>query len=293
MTIRPRRSALYMPGSNARALEKARSLDTDVVIFDLEDAVAPSQKEVARAQVLAAIKAGGYGRRELVVRINGLSTPWGRDDLLAAASIGAHALLLPKVASPGDLTRAAHELTEAGISPDVRLWAMMETPMAVLNADSVVRTAVDPSARLDCLVMGTNDLVKDMRARLNKGRASVLPLLATCVAAARAYGIDIIDGVFGDLTDEAGLRAECEQGRDLGMDGKTLIHPGQISAANEIFAPGEDEVLWARKIVAAFADPAAKDAGVIALEGKMVERLHEVMARRTLAIVEALAPSAN
>jgi len=293
MTIRPRRSALYMPGSNARALEKARSLDTDVVIFDLEDAVAPSQKEIARAQVLAAIKAGGYGRRELVVRINGLSTPWGRDDLLAAASAGADAVLLPKVASPGDLTRPAHELNEAGIGAKVRIWAMMETPMAVLNAESLLRTAVDPSTRLDCLVMGTNDLVKDMRARLTRGRAGLVPLLATCVAAARAYGVDILDGVFGDLQDEAGLRAECEQGRDLGMDGKTLIHPGQITAANEIFGPSAEEVAWARKVVAAFAAPEAQDAGVIALEGKMVERLHEVMARRTLAIMEALGQAAN
>jgi citrate lyase subunit beta/citryl-CoA lyase len=293
MTIRPRRSALYMPGSNARALEKARSLDCDVVIFDLEDAVAPSQKEVARAQVLAAIKQGGYGRRELVVRVNGLATPWGRDDLLAAGSIGAHAILLPKVASPGDITRAAHDLHEAGISEEVRLWAMMETPLAVLNADSVVRTAVDPSTRLDCLVMGTNDLVKDMRARLTKGRASLLPLLGLCVAAARAYGVDILDGVYGDLADETGLRAECEQGRDLGMDGKTLIHPGQIASANQIFGPSEDEIIWAHKVVAAFEDPAARDAGVLALEGKMVERLHEVMARRTLAIVEALSQPSN
>ena len=293
MTIRPRRSALYMPGSNARALEKARSLDTDVVIFDLEDAVAPSQKDLARAQVVAAIKAGGYGRRELVVRINGLSTPWGRDDLLAAGGCGAHAVLLPKVATPGDLTRPAHELNEAGIGENVRIWAMMETPMAVLNADSLLRTAIDPSTRLDCLVMGTNDLVKDMRARLTKGRAGLLPLLANCVVAARAYGVDILDGVFGDLQDEARLRAECEQGRDLGMDGKTLIHPGQLGIANEVFGPSPEEVAWSRKVVAAFADPAHRDAGVIALEGKMVERLHEVMARRTLAIMEALGQASN
>lgn len=293
MTIRPRRSALYMPGSNLRALEKARTLDADVVIFDLEDAVAPSQKETARAQVMAAITAGGYGRRELVIRINGLSTPWGRDDLMAAGDSGAHAVLLPKVASPGDITRAAHELNESGVSETLRLWAMMETPMAMLSAESILRTAIDPMTRLDCLVMGTNDLAKDMRARLTRGRAGMLPLLALCVTAARAYGLDILDGVFGDLQDEVGLRAECEQGRDLGMDGKTLIHPGQLAAANEIFGPSAEEIAWARKVVDAFAQPAAKDAGVIALEGKMVERLHEVMARRTLAIVEALAQSGN
>jgi citrate lyase subunit beta/citryl-CoA lyase len=293
MTIRPRRSALYMPGSNLRALEKARTLDADVVIFDLEDAVAPSQKETARAQVMAAITAGGYGRRELVIRINGLSTPWGRDDLMAAGDSGAHAVLLPKVASPGDITRAAHELNESGVSETLRLWAMMETPMAILSAESILRTAIDPMTRLDCLVMGTNDLAKDMRARLTRGRAGMLPLLALCVTAARAYGLDILDGVFGDLQDEVGLRAECEQGRDLGMDGKTLIHPGQLAAANDIFRPSAEEIAWARKVVDAFAQPAAKDAGVIALEGKMVERLHEVMARRTLAIVEALAQSGN
>lgn len=293
MTIRPRRSALYMPGSNLRALEKARTLDADVVIFDLEDAVAPSQKETARAQVMAAITAGGYGRRELVIRINGLSTPWGRYDLMAAGDSGAHAVLLPKVASPGDITRAAHELNESGVSETLRLWAMMETPMAILSAESILRTAIDPMTRLDCLVMGTNDLAKDMRARLTRGRAGMLPLLALCVTAARAYGLDILDGVFGDLQDEVGLRAECEQGRDLGMDGKTLIHPGQLAAANEIFGPSAEEIAWARKVVDAFAQPAAKDAGVIALEGKMVERLHEVMARRTLAIVEALAQSGN
>ena len=293
MTIRPRRSALYMPGSNLRALEKARTLDADVVIFDLEDAVAPSQKETARAQVMAAITAGGYGRRELVIRINGLSTPWGRDDLMAAGDSGAHAVLLPKVASPGDITRAAHELNESGVSETLRLWAMMETPMAILSAETILRTAIDPMTRLDCLVMGTNDLAKDMRARLTRGRAGMLPLLALCVTAARAYGLDILDGVFGDLQDEVGLRAECEQGRDLGMDGKTLIHPGQLAAANEIFGPSAEEIAWARKVVDAFAQPAAKDAGVIALEGKMVERLHEVMARRTLAIVEALAQSGN
>ena len=288
MTIRPRRSALYMPGSNARALEKARSLPADVLIFDLEDAVAPALKETARAQVLAALRQGGFGSREIVVRVNGAETPWGRDDLIALAVAAPDAVLLPKVGAPGDIMRAAKELRDAGAPEGLRIWAMMETPMAILNAESIVRTAADPASRLSALVMGVNDLVKDTRGRLTKGRATMLPYLAICVAAARAYGVDVLDGVFGDLNDETGLRAECEQGRDLGMDGKTLIHPGQIQAANEAFGPGEEEIAWSRKVLAAFASPGAQDAGVIALEGRMIERLHEQIARRTIAIADAL-----
>ncbi len=288
MTIRPRRSALYMPGSNARALEKARSLPADVLIFDLEDAVAPTLKETARAQVVAALREGGYGSREVVVRVNAASTPWGRDDLLALAGAGADAVLLPKVGAPGDIMRASRELREAGAPDSLQIWAMMETPIAILNADSLVRTAADPTSRLTALVMGVNDLVKDTRGRLTKGRASMVPYLAICVAAARAYGVDILDGVFGDLKDEAGLLAECEQGRDLGMDGKTLIHPGQIAVANEAFRPSDAEIAWSRKVLAAFAEPGAQDAGVIALEGRMIERLHAEIAGRTIAIADAL-----
>lgn len=288
MTIRPRRSALYMPGSNARALEKARSLPADVLIFDLEDAVAPALKETARAQVLAALREGGFGSREVVVRVNGASTPWGGDDLRALAGAGADAVLLPKVGAPGDIMRASRELGEAGAPDSLQIWAMMETPIAILNADSLVRTAADPTSRLSALVMGVNDLVKDTRGRLTKGRASMVPYLAICVAAARAYGVDILDGVFGDLRDEAGLLAECEQGRDLGMDGKTLIHPGQIAIANEAFRPSDEDIAWSRKILAAFDAPGARDAGVIALEGRMIERLHAEIARRTIAIADAL-----
>lgn len=288
MTIRPRRSALYMPGSNARALEKARSLPADVLIFDLEDAVAPALKETARAQVLAALREGGFGSREVVVRVNGASTPWGGDDLRALAGAGADAVLLPKVGASGDIMRASRELGEAGAPDSLQIWAMMETPLAILNADSLVRTAADPTSRLSALVMGVNDLVKDTRGRLTKGRASMVPYLAICVAAARAYGVDILDGVFGDLRDEAGLLAECEQGRDLGMDGKTLIHPGQIAIANEAFRPSDEDIAWSRKILAAFDAPGARDAGVIALEGRMIERLHAEIARRTIAIADAL-----
>ena len=288
MTIRPRRSALYMPGSNARALEKARSLPADVLIFDLEDAVAPALKEEARAQVLAALREGGYGSREVVVRVNGASTPWGRDDLVALAGSGADAILLPKVGAPGDIMRASGELREANAPESLKIWAMMETPIAILNADSLVRTATDPTSRLSALVMGVNDLVKDTRGRLTRGRATMVPYLAICVAAARAYGIDILDGVFGDLRDDAGLLAECEQGRDLGMDGKTLIHPGQLAIANEAFRPSAEEIAWSRRVLAAFAEPGAQDAGVIALEGRMIERLHAEIARRTISIADAL-----
>jgi citrate lyase subunit beta/citryl-CoA lyase len=288
MTIRPRRSALYMPGSNARALEKARSLPADVLIFDLEDAVAPALKETARAQVLAALREGGYGSREVVVRVNGANTPWGRDDLRALAGAGADAVLLPKVGAPSDIMGASRELDEAGAPDSLQIWAMMETPLAILNADPLVRTATDPASRLTALVMGVNDLVKDTRGRLTKGRASMVPYLAICVAAARAYGVDLLDGVFGDLRDEAGLLAECEQGRDLGMDGKTLIHPGQIAIANEAFRPSDEDIAWSRKILAAFDEPGARDAGVIALEGRMIERLHAEIARRTIAIADAL-----
>ena len=288
MTIRPRRSALYMPGSNARALEKARSLPADVLIFDLEDAVAPALKEMARAQVAAALRAGGYGAREIVVRVNGSNTDWGHDDLIAMALARPDAVLLPKVGAPGDIMRASKDLRDAGAPESLGIWAMMETPIAILNADSIVRTAADPASRLCALVMGVNDLAKDTRGRLTKGRATMLPFLAICVAAARAYGVDILDGVFGDLADEPGLRAECEQGRDLGMDGKTLIHPGQIQSANAAFSPSGEEIAWSRKILAAFAEPGAQDAGVIALEGRMIERLHADIARRTIAIADAL-----
>lgn len=289
MTIRPRRSALYMPGSNARALEKARGLPADVVILDLEDAVAPSAKEVARAQVAAAVTAGGFGRREVVVRINGLGTAWGRADIEAVAAAGADAILVPKVSSPGEIMMAARDIAQAGASEKTRLWAMIETPQAILSLDSIARTARDPSSRLDVFVMGTNDLAKETRARLVPGRAPMLPWLSLTIAAARAHDIDVLDGVWNDLADEAGLRAECEQGRDFGMDGKTLIHPGQIAVANEIFAPSQVELAAARRLVAAFDEPENKGKGAISLDGRMVEQLHADMARRVVALAEAVA----
>jgi citrate lyase subunit beta/citryl-CoA lyase len=289
MSIRPRRSVLYMPGSNARALEKAKTLPADALILDLEDAVAPDAKESARRQVAEAVAAGGYGRRELAIRVNGLSTPWGRDDLQAAAKAGPDAVLIPKVSSPGDVMMAARELREAGAPETTRIWAMMETPQAILNADSIVRTALDPHSRLSCLVMGTNDIAKETRARLVPGRAPMLAYLSICVAAARAYGVDVVDGVYNDLSDMDGFAAECRQGLELGMDGKTLIHPNQCGPANAVFAPSSAELEWARKIIAAFERPENADKGALQLDGKMVERLHAEMARRTVAIAQAIA----
>jgi citrate lyase subunit beta/citryl-CoA lyase len=287
--IRPRRSALYMPGSNARAIEKARSLPADAIILDLEDSVAPDQKAAARDQVCAAVRAGGFGPREVVIRTNGMETEWGPADLAAAIAAGPDAILLPKVSSPGDVMLAAREANDKGAPAQMRLWAMIETPLGLLNVDSIARTAQDPASRLAVFVMGTNDLAKETRARLLPGRASMIGWLSNSILAARAYGIDVLDGVFNQLADLEGLRAECEQGRDLGMDGKTVIHPNQIAVANEIFAPPEAEVEWARKIITAFEKPENAARGAISLEGKMVERLHADMARRTLAIADALA----
>ena len=287
MSIRPRRSVLYMPGSNARALEKARSLDADALILDLEDAVAPDAKETARAQVCDAVRQGGYGHREVVIRINGLDTPWGRDDLAAAVAARPDAILAPKVSQASDIFTLTGHMGHADRS--IRLWAMMETPLAMLNAREIAATAADQGARLSAFVMGTNDLAKETGARLAAGRVGMLAWLSTCVAAASAYGIAILDGVYNDFRDEAGFLAECEHGRDLGMDGKTLIHPGQIDTANAVFAPAEDEVAWARRIIAAFEEPEHKGKGAITIDGRMVELLHAEMAAKTVAIAEAIA----
>ena len=287
-TIRPRRSALYMPGSNARALEKAKALAADVLILDLEDSVAPDAKSVARDQVCAAVREGRYGSREVVIRINALDTPWGEDDLAAAAEAAPDAVLIPKISSAETLAAVGLRLRRHGAPERTRVWAMIETPLAILNAESIASAARDVDTRLDCLVMGTNDLAKDTRARLLPGRAAMLPWLMTALAAARAHGIDILDGVYNSLSDEGGFRAECEQGRDCGFDGKTLIHPDQIAAANEIFAPSPDEVASARAIVAAFDRPENAGKGAISLNGRMVERLHAEMAKRVLALAEAM-----
>ena len=288
MTARPTRSALYMPGSNARALEKAKTLAADAVILDLEDAVAPDQKAMARAQVCAAVAAGGFLRKQVVIRINALETPWGAEDLAAAAKAKPDAVLLPKPNDARDIERATDALRRAGAPESTRLWAMIETPLSILNIGELAGTARHAGARLDCLVLGTNNLVKETRAELDGARTAALYWLSAAVVAARAYSLIVLDGVYNNFKDLDGLHAECRHGRMLGFDGKTLIHPDQIAAANAVFAPGAEDVAWARKIIAAFDQPENKGKGVITIEGKMVELLHADMARRTVAIAEAI-----
>ncbi len=292
MSIRPRRSVLYMPGSNARAIEKARSLPADAVILDLEDSVAPQGKAAARAQVADAVRAGGFGPREVVVRINGLDTEWWFDDLNVITHAKPDAILIPKVSSPKQFDDVIVRMVAVGSGHEVRVWAMLETPLAMLHADRIAAKALDPEARLTAFVMGTNDLAKETRARITPGRAGMLPWLMTCVTAARAYGVEIIDGVYNDLGNAEGFAQECAQARDLGFDGKTLIHPNQIEPCNATFSPDAAEVAQARKIIAAFDLPENEGKGVVALDGRMVERLHADMARRTVAIAEAIAARA-
>ncbi len=282
MTIRPRRSVLYMPGANERALEKARSLAADALILDLEDSVALEAKAEARSRVAGAVAAGGYGRRELVIRINALDSPWGGDDMIAAVAAAPDAILVPKVSTAEDIIRAASLMAQA--PPRTKLWIMMETPLAILNAKDIANA--DP--RLGCLVLGSNDLLKETRASAANGRLALLPMLTACVLAARAFGLDVIDGVYNDFRDEPGFRAECQQGRILGMDGKTLIHPGQIATCNEVFSPSAEDVAWSHQVIAAFASPENAAKGVTTIDGKMVERLHLSMAERITAIAGAI-----
>jgi len=288
MTIRPRRSVLYMPGSNARAIEKARTLPVDGIILDLEDAVAPSAKEAARDQVCEAVKAGGFGRREVFVRVNALGTPWVVDDFAAAARAGPDAILVPKVSEVEQLDQLGEWLFDIRSDLKVRIWAMIETPRAVLNIEMLAAEAQEPETHLAGFVIGTNDLAKETGARIVPGRAPMLPWFANCVAAARAYGVAILDGVYNDIGDAAGFAAECAQGRDFGFDGKTLIHPSQIDPCNTAFSPSADEIADARRIIAAFDRPENAAKGVIDLDGRMVERMHADIARRTVAIADAI-----
>ncbi|MGA8816538.1 MAG: CoA ester lyase [Xanthobacteraceae bacterium] len=289
MTVRPRRSVLYMPGSNARAIEKARELPADGIILDLEDAVAPEAKVMAREQIRKALEKGGFGDREVFVRINGLDTRWWVDDLHAVADVRPDAVLVPKISDPHQLQDLAARIVDMGTDPHIRVWAMMETPLAMINVGAIAAAAHDSETRLSGFVMGTNDLAKDTRARIVPGRAPMLPWLMTCVAAARAFGIDILDGVYNDLGNAEGFAEECRQARDLGFDGKTLIHPRQIEVCNDAFSPAPEEVEAARKIIAAFDLPENQGKGVIQIEGRMVERLHADMARRTVEIADAIA----
>jgi citrate lyase subunit beta/citryl-CoA lyase len=289
MTIRPRRSVLYMPGSNARAIEKARTLPVDGIILDLEDAVAPDAKVAARAQVAQAVKAGGFGRREVFVRINALDTPWAIDDLTAIAHAGPDAILVPKITETEQLERIGELLFDIRKDLKVGLWAMIETPLAVMNILALAAHADEPDTHLAGFVMGTNDLAKETHARIVPGRAPMRPWFANCIAAARAYGVDILDGVYNDIGDAEGFARECAEARDMGFDGKTIVHPNQIASCNEAFSPGAEEIAEARKIIAVFDQPANKSKGVVDLDGRMVERMHADIARRTIAIADAIA----
>jgi citrate lyase subunit beta/citryl-CoA lyase len=279
--VRPRRSLLYMPGSNARALEKAKSLPADGLILDLEDAVAPDAKQTARAQVCEAVKARGFGTREVVIRINALSTAWGAADLAAAKDAKPDAVLVPKVSTAGELAEIETRLGET----DMAVWAMVETPLAILNIAAIAAAG----GRLACFVMGTNDLIKEFRAKPMPDRQNLAAALSLSVAAARASGLAVIDGVYNDIKDEGGFAESCAQGLAFGFDGKTLIHPSQIGPCNDIFAPSPEAVAEARKIIAAFELPENRNKGAIALDGRMVELLHAEIARQTVALADAIA----
>ena len=282
---RPRRSVLYMPGANSRALQKSRTLPADALIFDLEDAVAPEAKETARRQILDAVSEGGYGHREILIRTNGLNTPWGYDDLVAVAKAGSDAVLLPKVES-AEMVRQAEAVLESHGAPDsLAIWCMMETPRGTLHAEEIA----DASPRLGGLVMGTSDLAKDLQAQHTAMRLPLITSLGLCMLAARAARIAILDGVFLDLNDHEGFVDSCRQGAELGFDGKTLIHPKQIDAANEVFGPSEQEVRLSKRIIEAYAAAEAEGKGVVVVDGKLIEKLHVDHAERVVALAEAIA----
>ncbi len=283
--LRPRRSVLYMPAANERALEKAKTIPADAIIFDLEDAVAPDAKESARANAVAAASSGEYGGRELTIRCNGLDTPWGADDLAAAATSGAAAVVIPKVDSVAYLNEVSAKLDAAGAPTEMRVWAMIETPTAIFDVRAI---AAHP--RVSVLVMGTNDLARELRSALGgAGRHPLVPHLAVALAAAREADVTILDGVYNDVKDPDGFRLECIQGAEMGFDGKTLIHPGQVDIANDVWAPTADEIDHARRVIAAFDEGLAQGRGVVTVDGRMIENLHVANAQRTLAVADAIA----
>lgn len=282
---RPRRSVLYMPGANERALEKAQGLPADALILDLEDAVAPDAKEQARDRVCAAAASGAYGHREVTIRANAIGTPWHNEDVRAIATSGADAIVIPKVNTAEDVQHVVAALEQAGAPDDLDLWAMIETPTAILEARAIA-TAHD---RLTAFVLGTNDLVKELQAEFVPGRGPLQTALSMAVLAARAAEIVVLDGVFNDLDDAEGFEDECRQGRELGMDGKTLIHPRQLEPCNRVFAPSEDEVAHAREVIAAFEQATAQGKGVATVNGRLIENLHVEQARRAVTQAEAIA----
>lgn len=283
-TARPRRSVLYMPGANTRALEKGRSLKCDGIILDLEDAVAPDAKDEARANVINATNEGGYGKRELLLRTNALNSPWGYDDLAAAAKAKVHGVLLPKVESADEVRQAEAVLVANGAPDDLALWCMMETPRGILRAEEIAGA----TPRLAGFVMGTSDLAKDLYAAHTAMRLPMLTSLGICLLAARANGLAILDGVYLDLSDDEGFAASCQQGAELGFDGKTLIHPKTIAATNEAFAPSEKQVEFSRRIIDEHAKAAAEGKGVVVVDGKLIENLHVENARRLVKMAEMI-----
>jgi len=288
-SVRPRRSVLYMPGSNERALEKAKSLPADCLILDLEDAVAPDAKAQAREQVCRAVRDGGYGPREIIVRINGLETEWGQDDLDAVVKVGPDAILVPKINSAHDVQKYETLISEAGAAPSIALWAMMETSLAMLNAREIGAEAATPGARMSAWVMGTNDLAKEIGLAHTADRVPLITSLSLCILAARAFGLAVIDGVYNDIKNADGFAAICRQARDMGFDGKTLIHPSQVGPCNDIFKPGAEAISFARQVIDAFAQPENRNKGTIKVDGQMVELLHAEIARKTVKIADAIA----
>lgn len=283
MTIRPRRSFLYMPGSNARALEKGRSLPADGLIFDLEDAVAPDAKVSGRQQIQASLAEGGYGNREILVRVNDLGTDWGYDDIVAAATFGADGILLPKVNSSARIRQVAELLSACGAPDSCKIWCMMETPYGILHAEEIAS-----SPRIGGLVMGTSDLAKELHCLHTPERQPMMTSIGLCLLAARAFGIPILDGVHLDLQDDEGFEASCRQGRALGLDGKTLIHPKTIAKTNEVFAPSSEEIDWSRKIIAAHTEAEEQGKGIVLVDGKLIENLHIENARHLIALADAI-----
>jgi len=283
-SLRPRRSVLYMPAANERALEKAKTIPADALILDLEDAVAPDAKVAARANALAAARSGEYGHREVTIRCNGLDTPWGAEDIAAAATSGADAIVIPKVNSHAYLDEVERHLDAAGAPPGMTIWAMIETPTAILDIREIAH-----HGRVSVLVMGTNDLAKELRTAMLPDRFPLIPHLATALVGAREAGKVILDGVYNDVRDPEGFLVEAEQGKALGFDGKTLVHPGQVEPCNAVWAPGEDEVDLSRRVIEAFEQAEAAGQGVITVDGRMIENLHVDNARRVLAVADAIA----
>lgn len=284
-SVRPRRSVLYMPGSNTRAMEKAKTIAADAIILDLEDAVSPDAKATARQQIVDALAGGGYGKREMIVRINGLDTPWGADDMAAIAKSGADAILVPKINDAETVQGLVAAMDKAGAPASMALWCMMETPIGILNAQSIGAA----SDRVAVWVMGTNDIAKDTGAHHTPMRLPMVTALGICMLAARAYGIQILDGVYNDIKDEDGFRDICQQGLEMGFDGKTLIHPSQVAPCNNVFSPTEAQLEMAARIVAGFEEAQREGKGVVTVDGRMIENLHVEQAKKQLALAAAVA----